>query len=102
MLAALAFTAAFAPSAEDLFNASAFDVAGLVRDADVTGDGKLNFEEFKKVSLGWAGCGELLGGGTRCRGGRGGDAGAFAVAPRAPPPWRACGLRPVTAQSNPN
>ena len=43
MLAALAFTAAFAPSAEDLFNASAFDVAGLVRDADVTGDGKLNF-----------------------------------------------------------
>ena len=49
MLAALAFTAAFAPSAEDLFNASAFDVAGLVRDADVTGDGKLNFEEFKKV-----------------------------------------------------
>ena len=49
MLAALAFTAAFAPSAEDLFNASAFDVAGLVRDADVTGDGKLNFEEFQNL-----------------------------------------------------
>ena len=56
MLAAVAFTSAFAPSAEDLFNASAFDVAGLVRDADVTGDGKLNFEEFKKVGGPMGGC----------------------------------------------
>ena len=60
------------PAEPATFKATDFDVAEMIREADQTGDGKLNFEEFKKVSLGWAGCGELLGGGTRCRGGRGG------------------------------
>lgn len=83
------------PAEPATFRADHFDVAEMIREADQTGDGKLNFEEFKKVSLGWAGCGGLLGGGgTRCRGGGAGRAGALAVAPRAPPPWRACGLRP--------
>ena len=51
------------PAEPATFRADHFDVAEMIREADQTGDGKLNFEEFKKVSLGWAGCGGLLGGG---------------------------------------
>ena len=87
------------PAEPATFRADHFDVAEMIREADQTGDGKLNFEEFKKVSLGWAGCGGLLGGEAR---------GAVAGAPEGPARWRwrhaprhpgvrAGSVRPVTA-----
>lgn len=52
VLSILAASTAYAgrPAEPSIFKASDFDVAEMIREADQTGDGKLNFEEFKKVS----------------------------------------------------